>query len=130
MHDMKRMLLIGLIPAIFLSIAYIEERNWFDICMIVLFVLLCLFIGMRGIYGMVDGFVLANLMLIFGGIGGTAGIGLVILIMILACLSGMTEMLLRKIVTLVNFRQNRHIASVPHILNGYVSAMIALIVWL
>lgn len=121
--------LIGFVPAGLCLLAYVKERSLFDIGMIVLFVLLCLFIGMKGIYGMADGFVFANLTLMFGGVGGTAGIGLVVLIMILACLSGMIEMLLRKMVTLANLRQNRHIAFVPHILVGYLAVMIALIIW-
>lgn len=121
--------LIGFLPAVLSFLMYVKDRSLFDIGMIVLFVLLCLFIGIKGIYGMADGFVFANLSLLFGGVGGTAGIGLVILVMILACFSGMTEMLLRKMVTLTNFKQNRHIAFVPHILTGYVSVMIALFIW-
>ena len=121
--------LIGLLPAVLSILMYVKDRSLFDIGMIALFVLLCLLIGVKGIYGMADGFVFANLMLIFGGVGGTAGIGLVILIMILACFSGMTEMLLRKMVTLENFRQNRHIAFVPHILTGYVAVLIALFIF-
>ena len=122
--------LIGFIPAELLLLINVEERSLFDIGMIALFVLLCLLIGRKGIYGMADGFVFANLILLFGGVGGTAGIGIVILIMILACFSGMTEMLLRKMVTLADFRVNRKIAFVPHILIGYVSVMVALFIWL
>ena len=121
--------LIGFLPAALSVLMYVKDRSLFDIGMIVLFVLLCLFIGIKGIYGMADGFVFANLSLLFGGVGGTAGIGLVILIMILACFSGMTEMLLRKMVSLAAFRQNRHIAFVPHILAGYIAVMIALFIW-
>ena len=121
--------LIGFLPAGLSVLMYVKDRSLFDIGMIVLFVLLCLFIGIKGIYGMADGFVFANLSLLFGGVGGTAGIGLVILIMILACFSGMTEMLLRKMVSLAAFRQNRHIAFVPHILAGYIAVMIALFIW-
>lgn len=121
--------LIGFVPAGLIVLLYAKDRSLFDIGIIILFMLLCLLIGMKGIYGMADGFVFANLVLLFGGIGGTAGIGLVVLVMILACFSGMTEMLLRKMVTLTNFKQNRHIAFVPHILTGYVSVMIALFIW-
>ena len=102
----------------------------FDLGMTVLFVLLCLIIGVLGIYGMADGFVFANLTVLFGGIGGSAGVSMVILIMILACFSGLTEMLLRKMVTLVAFRLNKHIAFVPHILAGYMAVMIALVIWI
>lgn len=121
--------LYGFVPAGVCILLYIRDRSLFDIGIIALFVIVCLLIGMKGIYGMADGFVFANLTLLFGGVGGTAGIGLVILIMILACFSGMTEMLLRKMVSLAAFRQNRHIAFVPHILAGYIAVMIALFIW-
>lgn len=83
--------LIGLIPA--LCILLMNGKA-----------LLCLVIGVMGIYGMADGFVFANLTLLFGGISGSAGVGMV-LIMILACFSGLMEMLLRKMVTMAAFRR-------------------------
>ena len=122
--------LVGFIPAILMMIVNVGTYSWFDIGMIELFVLLCLWMGMKGIYGMADGFVFANLVLMFGGISGATGIGVVIFIMILACFSGMIEMLLKKMVTLANFRENRHIAFVPHILTGYLAVMIGLCIWM
>lgn len=117
--------LIGLIPALCILLMNGKQFSRFDMSVIVLFALLCLVIGVMGIYGMADGFVFANLTLLFGGISGSAGVGMVILIMILACFSGLTEMLLRKMVTMAAFRQNKHIAFVPHILAGYMAVMIA-----
>ena len=122
--------LMGLIPALSILLMNGKMLSMFDLGMIALFVLLCLMIGVLGIYGMADGFVFANLTVLFGGIGGITGVGMVIVIMILACFSGMIEMLLRKMVTLAAFRQSKHIAFVPHILTGYVSVMIALLVWI
>ena len=122
--------LMGLIPAMCILLLNLKKLSLFDLGMTVLFVLLCLMIGVLGIYGMADGFVFANLTVLFGGIGGSAGISMVILIMILACFSGLTEMLLRKMVTLAAFRQNTHIAFVPHILAGYMAVMIALVIWI
>lgn len=122
--------LIGFIPALCILLMNGKMLSMFDIGVIAMFVLLCLIIGVIGIYGMADGFVFANLTVLFGGIGGSAGIGLVVMIMILACFSGLLEMLLRKMVTLAAFKQNKHIAFVPHILTGYVSIMIALSIWL
>ena len=63
---------------------------------------------------MADGFVFANLTLFFGGIGGVAGVGMVILIMVLANFSGMVEILSRKMATKKNFREDKKIAFVPH----------------
>lgn len=122
--------LMGLIPALCVLLMNGRRLSLFNLGMIVLFALLCLVIGAMGIYGMADGFVFANLTLLFGGISGSAGVGMVILIMILACFSGLTEMLLRKMITLAAFRQNTHIAFVPHILAGYMAVMIALVIWI
>ena len=122
--------LAGFIPAILMMIVNAGTYSWFDIGIIALFVLLCLWMGMKGIYGMADGFVFANLVLLFGGISGATGIGVVILIMILACFSGMIEMFLKKMVTLAKFRENAQIAFVPHILIGYLAVIIGLYIWM
>ena len=122
--------LLGLIPAMCILLLNLKKLSLFDFGMTVLFVLLCLIIGVLGIYGMADGFVFANLTVLFGGIGGSAGVSMVILIMILACFSGLTEMLLRKMVTAAAFKQKKHVAFVPHILTGYVAVVIALFIWL
>ena len=121
--------LIGFIPAFLWFVINIRQLLIVDFAIILAFLLTFIGIGYAGIYGLADGFVLANLSLLFGGTGGAAGIGMVILIMILAFFSGMIEMLLRKMATLAAFRQNRHIAFVPHILTGYIAVMIALIIW-
>jgi len=122
--------LIGFIPAVLMMIVNAGTYSWFDFGIICVFVLLCLWMGMKKVYGMADSFVFANLALLFGGMNGVTGLGIVILIMILACFSGMTEMLLRKMVTMENFKGNKQIAFVPHILAGYVAIIITLAIWL
>lgn len=122
--------LIGFIPALCILLLNLKKLSMFDLGVIAMFVLLCLIIGVIGIYGMADGFVFANLTLLFGGIGGIAGVGLVVLIMILACFSGLIEILMQRMLTLVNIRKNKKIAFVPHILLGYGVVMIALIIWM
>lgn len=122
--------LIGMIPALLLTLVYIGERSVLDMGMILLFVLLWMFFGKRKVYGMADGFVFVNLTILFGAIGGMAGIGLVILILILACFSGMAELFLRKMVTVASFQAKKHIAFVPHILTGFLAVMAALFIWL
>ena len=122
--------LVGFIPAVLMLMINVGTYSWFDIGMTLLFVLLCLWMGMKKVYGMADSFVFANLALLFGGMNGVTGLGIVILIMILACFSGMTEMLLRKMVTLADFRKNRQIAFIPHILTGYMAVMICLWIWM
>ena len=118
--------LIGFIPAVAAWILFARERNIYDIGIIILFIGGWLLCGRIEIYGMADGFVFGNLTLLFGGMEGAAGIGLVILIIILACFSGMVEIFLRKMVTAATFKQNKHIAFVPHILTGYVVVMVVL----
>lgn len=112
--------LIGFIPAVVVWILCARERNIYDIGIIILFIGLWLLCGWIGVFGMADGFVFSNLTLFWGGIGGVAGVGMVILIMVLAGFSGMVEILVRKIATMKNFKENRKIAFVPHILVGYV----------
>ena len=121
--------LIGFVPAAVVWLMYAGGRNIYDIGVIILFTGVWLLCGRIGIYGMADGLVFSNLTLFWGGIGGVAGVGMVILIMVLAGFSGMGEISVRKLVTMKNFRENRKIAFVPHIFVGYV-VIIELFIWL
>ena len=112
--------LIGFMPAVVVWILCVGERNMCDIGIIILFIGLWMLCGWIRVYGMADGFVFANLTLFFGGIGGVSGVGMVILIMMMAGFSGMVEILVRILATIKNFKENRKIAFVPHILVGYV----------
>ena len=116
--------LIGFIPAVVVWILCANKRNIYDIGIIILFIGLWMLCGWIRVYGMADGFVFANLTLFWGGIGGVAGVGMVILIMVIAGFSGMVEILVRRQVTMKNFRENGKIAFVPHILVGYIIAFI------
>ena len=118
--------LIGFIPAVVVWILCARERNICDIGFIILFMVFWMICGWIRVYGMADGFVFANLTLFFGGIGGVAGIGMVILIMVLAGFSGMVEILVRKLATMKSVKENRKIAFVPHILLGYAIEIIIL----
>ena len=122
--------LIGLIPEIATWLLYARERNIYDLGIVILFVCIWMLCGWIGVYGMADGFVFANLTLFWGGIGGVAGVGMVILIMVLAGFSGMMEILVKKLATMKIFRENKKIAFVPHILNGYLAVMIGLYIWM
>lgn len=122
--------LAGLVPAVCMLFMNVRARSLSDIGAVLLFMLIFLVCGLKKIYGMADGFVFMNLTLLFGGAYGVAGIGVVILIMVLACVSGMAEILMRKMITIENFRQKAHIAFVPHILIGYIAVMSALLIWL
>ncbi|MBR4060653.1 MAG: hypothetical protein IKK03_12540 [Lachnospiraceae bacterium] len=115
--------LIGFIPAIVVWILCASERNIYDIGIIMLFIGFWILCGWCKVYGMADGFVFSNLTLFLGGVGGVAGVGMVILIMVLAGFSGMGEILLRILAKIKNFKKNRKIAFVPHILVGYVAVI-------
>ena len=120
--------LIGFVPAVIVWLLYVNERDCFDVEMIVLFIGLWLLCGRIGVYGTADGFVFSNLTLFWGGIGGVAGVGMVILIMVLAGFSGMVEILIRKLATMKNFRENKKIAFVPHIFVGYAVIIVMIAV--
>ena len=122
--------LMGFIPAVATCLLYARERNIYDLGIIILFVCLWMLCGWIGVYGMADGFVFANLTLFWGGIGDVAGVGVVILIMVLAGFSGFVEIFVRKLATMRNFKENRRIAFVPHILNGYLAVIIGLYIWM
>ena len=119
--------LIGFIPAVVVWILFVGERNICDIGIIILFIGLWMLCGWIGVYGMADGFVFANLTLLWGGIGGLAGVGMIILIMVLAGFSGIVEILVRKLATIKNFKENRKIAFIPHILISYAIVIIAIL---
>lgn len=119
--------LIGFITAVMVWILCAGERNICDIGIVILFMVLWMICGRIRVYGMADGFVFANLSLFWGGIGGVAGIGMVILIMVLAGFSGMVEVLVRKLATLRNFKENWKIAFVPHILVGYLIVLMVVV---
>lgn len=119
--------LISLIPAVVVWILCASERNICDIGIILPFVILWMLCGCIRVYGMADGFVLSNLTLFWGGIGGVTGVGMVILIMVLAGFSGMGEILVKKLATAKNFKENRKIAFVPHILVGYLIVLMVVV---
>ena len=118
--------LIGFIPALATWLLCAEGRNIFDIGVVILLIGLWLLCGWIKVYGMADGFVFSNLTLFWGGVGGVTGVGMVILIMVLAGFSGMVEILARKLATIKSFQKNRKIAFVPHIFVGYVVVIMVL----
>lgn len=122
--------LIGFVPAVATWILCASGRNIYDIGIIILFISLWMLCGWIGVYGIADEFVFSNLTLFWGGIGGVSGVGMVILIMVLAGFSGLVEVLIRKLATINNFKENRKIAFVPHIMVGYVIVIIIVVLML
>lgn len=82
---------------------------------------------MAGIYGMADGFVLANLTLFFGSITGGMGVGVVILIIVIAAFTFLICHVGKCIIRKKQIIKNMKGALVPHIFGGYITIMVILL---
>ena len=78
---------------------------------------------------MADGFVFAILTLLFGAVGGVAGVGIVIIIMIIAGFSFLLNHLVICMIKRKRLFQNVAAAFVPHILVGYIFAWTGLLIY-
>ena len=121
--------LIGGIPAILLLCTKYNQYSCQEYGMILAFSLLYVLAGYMGAYGMADGYVFMILTLHFGSIGGLAGIGIVILIMIMAAFSFLVCHVLKCVITHTRIR-NVSGAMIPHIFVGYMSAFIGMIFYI
>lgn len=121
--------LIGGIPAIFLLCTKCGQFSWQEYAMILAFALLFVLAGCLGVYGMADGYVFMNLTLLFGSIGGMAGIGMVILIMVTAGCSFLINHLVKCIEKRRKLFQNMAAALIPHILIGYVIVWVGVFIY-
>lgn len=111
--------LIGGIPAICLLGTKYGQYSWQEYAMILAFACLFVLAGCLGAYGMADGYVFMILTLLFGSMGGPAGVGIVILIMITAGFSFLIHHLVKCIVKRKKIFRNMAAALIPHILIGY-----------
>ena len=75
--------------------------------------------GLFSVYGLADGFVLANLTLMFGGIGGAMGAGMVVLIMVLASFSFLVYRCICDRITIKRLMKDKGAAFIPHVSVGY-----------
>ncbi len=112
--------LIGLIPALLCLYVGSGKHPVTDYVFIFVFVALFMAFGHIRIYGLADGFVLANLTLLFGGIGGVVGIGAVVVLMILAAFSMVICHIGKAVVKKKGLFHNYVAAFVPHLCVGYV----------
>lgn len=118
--------LIGGISAMLLLCTQIDQYSWQEYAMILAFSLLFVLIGCIGVYGMADGYVLMILSLHFGSIGGLAGIGIVLLIMITAAFSFLVCHVVKCVVTHQKIR-NVAGALIPHIFVGYMVVSVGMV---
>lgn len=121
--------LIGGIPAMLLLCTQIDQYSWQEYAMILAFAFLFVLAGCVRVYGMADGYVLMILSLHFGSIGGLAGIGIVILIMITAAFSFFVCHVIKCVATHKKIR-NVAGALLPHILVGYIAVSIGMIFYI
>ena len=115
--------LLGTIPAIFLFFFNINRHGFEEIAIILAFSTLYIVLGFIGIYGLADGFVLANLTMFFGSIGGVVSSGVVLMIMVLAAFSFFICHVIKSIVTHKKILCKMSGALIPHLLAGYVVVM-------
>lgn len=92
--------LLGLLADVVLLIIFMKERSILEFAIMISFMVSALVAARIKIYGLADGFAIANMLLFFGSISGIIGIGLVILILILACFSAMAKIIFGKNTTL------------------------------
>ncbi len=115
--------LIGFAPAVSSFVINVKKHSFMEIGIVLVFMAFFVVIGYAGIYGVADGFVFANLSLLFGGIGGTAGIGVVTLILVIAGFSSFFCHIIKCIVQKKKIFQNVAVAFIPHIFLAYVIVM-------
>ena len=120
--------LIGLFPATISIISNMKIHSMMDFAMILAFSVIFMWIGFAGVYGMADGFVLANLTLYFGSIAGVIGAGVVIIVMVIAAFSFFICRIGKCFIYKEEINRNIKGALIPHILVGYVAVMIPVLV--
>ena len=118
--------LIGLVPASCISVFRLDYHSFMECAIILAFSVAYILIGYLGVYGKADGFVFAILSLFFGGIGGLAGIGIVILIMVLSAISFMVKHIVVCISRKEKLFRNVAGAYIPHIFVGYLGVAVML----
>ena len=111
--------LIGFVPGLFYFVWNAGRFTWMDIGMVIGFAAIFVVAGLLGVYGLADGFVLANLTLMFGGIGGAMGAGMVVLIMVLASFSFLVYRCICDRITIKRFMKDKGAAFIPHVAVGY-----------
>ena len=119
--------LIGLISASISIISNMKIHSMIDFAIILAFSIIFMWIGLAGVYGMADGFVLANLTLYFGSIAGDMGAGIVI-ILVIAAFSFLICHIRKCLIYKEEINKNIKGALIPHILVGYVAVMIPVLV--
>ncbi len=112
--------LIGFVPGLFYFVWNAGKFTWLDIGLVIGFSAIFVVAGLLGVYGLADGFVLANLTFWYGGIAGAMGAGMVVVIMALASFSFLFYRLVKEGVRWRAFKNDKGGAFIPHIVVGCV----------
>lgn len=112
--------LLGFVPGFFYFVWNIGKFDWMDLIVVLGLTAIFVGAGVIGVYGLADGFVLANLTFMFGGIAGAMGAGMVVLIMVLASFSFLVYRCICGRITLKRFVNDKGAAFIPHVAVGYV----------
>ena len=121
--------LMGLIPATILLCMGMNTFSRLELIIVLVFIVLYVIAGYCGVYGVADGFVFAILTLLFGAVGGVTGIGIVIIIMIIAGFSFLINHLVICMIKKKRLFQNVAAAFVTHILVGYIFVWTGLLIY-
>lgn len=122
--------LIGGIPAILLYLINMGRHSVTENLLILVFAFFYLIIGYCGVYGFADGLLLANLTLFFGSIGGIAGSGVVLLIMIIAAFSFLLVHTVKSVIYKRKIFFHMAGALIPHLFAGYVTMIFLMVFYM
>ena len=116
--------LIGFVPGLFYFVWNAGRFTRMDIRMVIGFAAIFVVAGLLGVYGLADGFVLANLTLMFGGIAGAMGAGMMVVIMVLASFSFLFYRLIKEGISWRKWKEDKGSAFIPHIVVAYLVSWI------
>lgn len=119
--------LIGFGAALICLFLFFYKQTLMSLAFVLLFALLFIVFGLCRVYGLADGFVLANLTLLFGSMGGLSGVALVVFIVMTASISMLLNHMVYSIVKKKKRFTNRETAFVPHIFVGYLAVLVLLV---
>ena len=115
--------LLGGIPALVMYAMHIDRYNLGEYILVLFFAVIYVAIGYIGAYGFADGILMGVLTIFFGSIGGVAGVGIVLLIMIVAAFSFLICHVVKSIVNHNRIFMHMSGALIPHLFVGYTAVL-------
>lgn len=115
--------LLGSIPAIIMYVMHIDRYDLWEYVLVLFFAVIYVAIGYMGVYGFADGILMCVLTIFFGSIGGIAGVGIVLLIMIFAAFSFLICHVAKSIINHNRIYLHMPGALIPHLFVGYIAVL-------